>query len=299
MALRSRLLGAAAQRPARAAFGAAACTCRRSAFGGGGGAGSGAGVFSGAGAASSSGRAHTARAQKSAAGAVKEVPVADALEWTSPLQIIKYPDPRLRAANARVGAVDKQRLLALAAEMFELMYQDDGVGLAAPQVGVNVRLMVFNEHGPPARGGPSETVLVNPEIVARSRKAEVDEEGCLSFPKIYADVERAERIDVRYYDVEGQLQEKSLRGWVARIFQHEYDHLQGVLYHDRMKASELAKIRERIVLLEEAFVAANPGVAVQRLAPEGGGGGGSKGFGGGGGKGFGGGGGKGFGAARR
>jgi hypothetical protein len=67
--------------------------------------------------------------------------------------------------------------------------RDDGVGLAAPQVGVNVRLMVFNELGPEARGGPTETILVNPEIVGRSKKLEVDEEGCLSFPKIYADVE--------------------------------------------------------------------------------------------------------------
>jgi peptide deformylase len=85
--------------------------------------------------------------------------------------------------------VDKATLRALADEMFDLMYQDDGVGLAAPQVGVNIRLMVFNEHGPPARGGPSETVLVNPEIVLRSRRTAVDEEGCLSFPKIYAGVE--------------------------------------------------------------------------------------------------------------
>lgn len=67
--------------------------------------------------------------------------------------------------------------------------RDDGVGLAAPQVGVNIRLMVFNEFGPEAKGGPSETVLVNPEIVMRSRRAEREEEGCLSFPKIYAEVE--------------------------------------------------------------------------------------------------------------
>lgn len=258
MALRSRLLGAAAHKPHAAMLrvgGFSSCTpCP--AFG----------SKSGKTGNSSSNRAVATMAQR-ATGSVqaKEVPVVDSLEWARPLHIIKYPDPRLRAANARVGAVPKQQLLQLASEMFELMYLDDGVGLAAPQVGVNVRLMVFNEHGPEAKGGPSETVLVNPEIVMASKKTEVDEEGCLSFPKIYADVERASSIEVRYYDVDGNLQETSLKGWVARIFQHEYDHLQGTLYHDRMKASELAKVRERIVALEEAFVAANPGVYVQRL----------------------------------
>lgn len=86
--------------------------------------------------------------------------------------------------------------------------------------------MVFNEFGPEAKGGPSETILVNPEIALRSRRLERDEEGCLSFPKIYADVERSDMVEVVYYDLDFKRHEKTLTGWVARIFQHEYDHLQ-------------------------------------------------------------------------
>lgn len=195
----------------------------------------------------------------------RQIPVVDKLEWSTPLCIIKYPDPRLRAVNAKIGVFDDS-LKQLANQMFDIMYQDDGVGLAAPQVGVNVRLMVFNETA--VRGDPAETVLVNPEIMEKSKATEVDEEGCLSFPKIYADVERSTKIEIKYQDLQGVQQEMQLSGFVARIFQHEYDHLQGVLYHDRMKLRELEKIRARLVELEESFLAANPGVKVQRLAPQ-------------------------------
>lgn len=206
-----------------------------------------------------------ARRASGAAAQPRQIPVVDKLEWSNPLSIIKYPDPRLRAVNAKIAVFDDS-LKQLASQMMEVMYQDDGVGLAAPQVGVNVRLMVFNETA--ERGNPAETVLVNPEIIEKSKATDIDEEGCLSFPKIYADVERSTKIEVRYQDLQGQQQEMQLSGFVARIFQHEFDHLQGVLYHDRMKPTELEKVRPRLVELEEAFLAANPGVKVQRLAPQ-------------------------------
>ncbi|WIA31075.1 hypothetical protein OEZ86_001103 [Tetradesmus obliquus] len=194
----------------------------------------------------------------------QKVPTVEKLEWQAPLQVIKYPDPRLRAPNARIGVFDDS-LRELAKQMFEVMYQDDGVGLAAPQVGVNVRLMVFNETATP--GSPEETVLVNPVIIEKGRATDVDVEGCLSFPKIYADVERATKIEVQYQDLDGTKQQMQLRDFVARVFQHEYDHLQGVLYHDRMKAAELEKVRPELLALEEAFIAAHPDVAIQRVPP--------------------------------
>eukprot|EP00775_Hariotina_reticulata_P004972 gene4972-5213_t len=190
----------------------------------------------------------------------------DNLEWQTPLAIIRYPDPRLRAVNAKIGVFD-DKLRQLAKQMLEVMYQDDGVGLAAPQIGVNVRLMVFNETA--ERGHPAETVLVNPVILEKSRATNIDEEGCLSFPKIYADVERANKIDIQYQDLDGNTQQMQLRDFEARVFQHEYDHLQGVLFHDRMKPTEVEKVRQQLVALEEAFTAANPKVQVQRLPPPG------------------------------
>ncbi|KAF6255221.1 peptide deformylase [Scenedesmus sp. NREL 46B-D3] len=194
----------------------------------------------------------------------QKVPTIEKLEWQAPLQVVKYPDPRLRAPNARIGVFDDS-LRELAKQMFEVMYQDDGVGLAAPQVGVNARLMVFNETAEP--GSAEEMVLVNPVILEKGRATDVDVEGCLSFPTIYADVERATKIEVQYQDLDGKAQQMQLRDFVARVFQHEYDHLQGVLYHDRMKSAELEKVRPELVALEEAFIAAHPGVPIQRVPP--------------------------------
>eukprot|EP00951_Prasinocladus_malaysianus_P007248 scaffold52096_cov30-Prasinocladus_malaysianus.AAC.1 len=111
------------------------------------------------------------------------------LEWDSPLtldSIVKYPDPVLRAPNGRVATFDDD-LKKLAAEMLEVMYQDDGVGLAAPQVGVNVQLMVFNPEG--IKGHGEEFILCNPRIISTGKDSDIDEEGCLSFPGILGDVE--------------------------------------------------------------------------------------------------------------
>jgi len=116
-----------------------------------------------------------------------EMPVLKGpVTWESPLSVVKYPDPLLRAPNATIECFD-ENLAKLAEEMFEVMYEDDGVGLAAPQVGVNVRMMVFNETG--EREHPeAQVVLVNPKIVTASKGTSVFEEGCLSFPKLYGDV---------------------------------------------------------------------------------------------------------------
>lgn len=109
------------------------------------------------------------------------------IEWQSPLSIIQYPDPRLRAVNGRVGVFDDD-LASLAKEMFEVMYasEDGGVGLAAPQVGVNLRLMVFNPGEDRKR--EEEVVLVNPQVLSASGPLRPFEEGCLSFPGIYGEV---------------------------------------------------------------------------------------------------------------
>jgi len=167
------------------------------------------------------------------------------------VEIQAYPARCLRAANQEVrfdgeggGEAGGGRLRALAKDMFELMYATDGVGLAAPQVGVNVRLLVYNPEGVPGRG--EEFILCNPRIVGRGKRTEWMEEGCLSFPEVYGDVERACEVEVEAQDVDGKPIRLSLEGWQARVFQHEYDHLDGVLFHDRMDARVRAKVQPRL-----------------------------------------------------
>jgi peptide deformylase len=117
------------------------------------------------------------------------------VRWSEPLAIAKYPAPCLRAKNAPIEAFD-ENLEALSKAMFKIMYETIGCGLAAPQVGVNYRMMVYNEAGEPGKG--KEVVLCNPKIVKYSKETDFFEEGCLSFPKMYADVEvRSDSDDAR------------------------------------------------------------------------------------------------------
>eukprot|EP01025_Chloroclados_australasicus_P038465 TRINITY_DN3963_c0_g2_i1.p1 TRINITY_DN3963_c0_g2~~TRINITY_DN3963_c0_g2_i1.p1 ORF type:complete len:251 (+),score=30.41 TRINITY_DN3963_c0_g2_i1:23-754(+) len=190
-------------------------------------------------------------------------PFASKLEWKSPLRIVKYPDPILRAQNLKIKSFDES-VSKLANEMFEFMYDDDGVGLAAPQVGVNVRLMVFNETGDKSQKD-KQIVLVNPQIISKSKKTTIGEEGCLSFPKIYADVERSTSIKVKAQNEQGKYIRLDLTGFEAVVFQHEYDHLDGVLYHDRMTPQELTKVKDKLIEMEEQFKKKNPTVEFQSV----------------------------------
>jgi len=189
------------------------------------------------------------------------------LTWEGPLEIIKYPDPRLRAKNAPITDFG-ENLQKLAEEMFQVMYDDDGCGLAAPQVGVNYRLMVFNPEG--SRGKGKEMVLANPEIVSSGSESDWFREGCLSFPEIRGDVERPTKVKIKAQDVNGKDVEFQLDDFTARVFQHEYDHLQGMLFHDRMPDKEVAAIHDKLVKLEDDFVANNPSVAdkIKRVGPK-------------------------------
>ena len=186
----------------------------------------------------------------------------DALAFTPPLSVVKYPDPRLRQPNRAITTFD-DRLQKLAAAMFDVMYATDGIGLAAPQVGVNVRVMVYNEEG--VRGKGEEIVLVNPKIVRKSKGQTLFEEGCLSFPGINGDVKRPKTVEISAFDVNGGPIKMELDGLQARIFQHEFDHLQGTLFHDRMAAPVLATVRDQLVAMEEVFAKEHPGVRYQAV----------------------------------
>ena len=143
------------------------------------------------------------------------------------LKILKYPHPLLRKENAMVEEFD-EKLKQIAREMLLVMYSAEGIGLAAPQVGINQRIMVFNESGDRERP-EKEMVLVNPSLVSSSEKeTDIEEEGCLSFPLINGKVERFKSIQVEYQDLNGEKKMIELKGYPARIFQHEYDHLNKV-----------------------------------------------------------------------
>lgn len=154
-----------------------------------------------------------------------------------------YPAPVLRRPALAVEAFDEE-LGRIVAGMFARMYESQGVGLAAPQVGLKKRLLVLNPSGEKA----DERVFVNPEILERTGSRVIFEEGCLSFPGIYAEVERPDVCRVRAWTPEGQPFEETFDGFVSRILQHEHDHLEGILLVDRMSAAD--KVRHKAALDE-------------------------------------------------
>ena len=149
------------------------------------------------------------------------------------LSLTLYPEPVLRKPAEPVSDCDNE-LRALVRAMFDLMYESQGVGLAAPQVGLKKRILVVNETGEPE----DEFALINPTIVEHSGAPTAFEEGCLSFPGIYAEINRPERCKVEALDPNGKPVEREFEGFVSRIVQHEYDHLEGVLLVDRMSPAE-------------------------------------------------------------
>jgi peptide deformylase len=129
--------------------------------------------------------------------------------------------------------------------MLEVMYESGGIGLAAPQVGLGLRLLVINETGDREKAD-QELVLVNPTITSRGKETTLYEEGCLSFPEIYAEVSRPDACTVQAQDVKGEALSLELTGFLSRIVQHELDHLEGILLVDRMSAGD--KLRNRAAL---------------------------------------------------
>ena len=151
---------------------------------------------------------------------------------TDILPILYVPDPRLRAKAKPVAPGDK-RVAELSEKMLATMYKAPGIGLAAPQVGELLRLVVVDIR-PDEK--PAPMVLLNPEIVAESQELSTREEGCLSLPNQYADVTRPARVKVRWQDLTGAKKEMEADGLLSACLQHEIDHLNGVLFVDHISA---------------------------------------------------------------
>ncbi len=167
------------------------------------------------------------------------------------MDIVLFPDPRLRAKNAPVEVFD-QELADLSRAMFEVMYRTSGVGLAAPQVGVNRRLLVYNPEGEPTQP-EGEAVLCNPKILWKAKEQESEEEGCLSFPEVNAKVLRPLAVSIEAQDLGGKTFTLNLDGWESRIFLHEFDHLDGILFIDRFSPSDKSRVRPILRDLEADF----------------------------------------------
>ena len=156
------------------------------------------------------------------------------------LRILEFPDPRLRKKAIPVAVVD-DALRQLIDDLFETMYEAPGIGLAATQVNVHRRLLVADV----SQEKNEPRVLINPEIL-ETDGATVTEEGCLSVPGYFEEVERAEHIKVRYLDRDGIEQESEFEGLLAVCVQHERDHLEGRLFVDYLSEVKRQRIRKGI-----------------------------------------------------
>ncbi len=169
------------------------------------------------------------------------------------MQIIQYPHPTLRHVSKPLKRVD-QELHAIVREMFDLMYAANGVGLAANQVDLPYRLFIINLKSDPA-AKEEELVFINPVLTSRKGNAEA-EEGCLSLPGLYADVKRPERAVLNAYDLAGQEVNMELEGLFSRAVQHEIDHLDGVLFIDRLSPTVAMDIKDSLVDFDVQFESA-------------------------------------------
>jgi peptide deformylase len=161
------------------------------------------------------------------------------------LPILEAPHPMLKVKAEPADPADAS-LRALVRDMLETMYVAPGIGLAAPQVGVLKRLFVVDVADKKKGEEPAPTVLLNPEIAWRSEEEVSLEEGCLSVPGHFAEVLRPREVRMRYQDLEGELREIDADGLLARCLQHELDHLDGVLFIDRISVLKRGMIMRKL-----------------------------------------------------
>ena len=165
------------------------------------------------------------------------------------MQIITYPHPTLRHKSLPVKRVDAE-LRQMVAEMFELMYASRGIGLAANQVDLPLRLFIMNLEGEKGKG--EEFVFINP-VVSHPKGSEAKEEGCLSLPELYAEVVRPKRVRIQAYGIDGREIQADVDGMFARCAQHEVDHLDGVLFIDRVNPTMIPELQPALETFEMDF----------------------------------------------
>ena len=170
------------------------------------------------------------------------------------LPVIIAPDPRLKTKAEPIASIDAT-IRQLAADMFDTMYHEEGIGLAAVQVGVLKRILVadvtWRRHEDHSHIG-EQYVLINPELLEGSAEQNVHKEGCLSFPDQFADVTRPAGIRVRYQDLDGNTREENFDGLLATCIQHEIDHLNGITFVDHISSLKRDMILRKLNKLKRA-----------------------------------------------
>ena len=160
------------------------------------------------------------------------------------MKVLYLGEETLRQPALPVESIDEE-LHELVRDMFVTMEHDSGIGLAAPQIGKNIRLFIVKiDDG-------IERVFINPQIIATSEQQCSYEEGCLSIPKQYASVIRPESVTVQYKDLQGRRKTLEARGLLARVIQHEYDHLEGILFIDRIAEKDRDALVEKFTKQQE------------------------------------------------
>lgn len=172
-----------------------------------------------------------------------------AAKITMPLEVIHYPHPTLRYKSQTLKKVDAD-LIKIADEMLDQMYEKNGVGLAANQVDLPIRMFVANPTG--TKGDGEEFVILNP-VIQQPKGSVSMEEGCLSLPGVNGEVTRPKSIHISAYDIKGNAIETTLEGFLARVFMHEIDHLDGTLFFDRMSDVNVAALQPELDELETVF----------------------------------------------
>jgi peptide deformylase len=160
----------------------------------------------------------------------------------APREIIKLPDPRLRLVSKPVKEIDDE-VRTLVADMFETMYAAPGIGLAAIQVGIPQRVVTLDLAKKDEPKNPQ--VIINPELLWTSEERATYEEGCLSIPEFYEEVERPAQVKVRYTDLDGHVREVEANALLATCLQHEIDHLNGVLFIDHISKLKRDRITKK------------------------------------------------------
>jgi peptide deformylase len=169
------------------------------------------------------------------------------------LSLVIAPDPRLKTKSATVDVFDDE-LHQLARDLFDTMYFEKGIGLAAVQVGVLKRLLVADVEWKDDGTTGTQYVLVNPEIIEESPMPKVYKEGCLSFPDQFAEVTRPDSIRVRFQDLDGKTQEQQFTGLLATCIQHEIDHTNGITFVDHISRLKREMIHKKLTKMKKMGV---------------------------------------------
>ena len=167
-----------------------------------------------------------------------------------PLALVEYPHPALLRPAKPLVRIDEAVCDAVS-QMFDIMYEAEGIGLAANQVALPYRLFIVNTTG--RRGDGQELVFINP-VLSRPRGTAVQEEGCLSLPGLRMDVRRPEKIVVEAWSLDGQPIRLDLDGLLSRVVQHEFDHLEGKLFTDRLPEAAAIEARRALETFREVFL---------------------------------------------